>query len=105
MSEVLGYDCNGRPLQAGDDVVIISIGDPTLMYMLDDVFSIKGLSDEGEMLLDHTSYDGYEVWVESEHIRKLDANQPAGSFDEVMVGLRSKEANDVSFKAKSNNHA
>lgn len=90
---ILGYDCNGRPLRAGDEVVIIRADNKEFIRRTGlrsgDTAVIAGLSRkfEGNFLLDGLSL----VSVRPNTVMKIDNHQPAGSFDEVMAGLKNKE--------------
>lgn len=85
MTDILGTDCNGRPLRAGDEVVIVSAGEFRFVNMTAEVI---GPSSEypGLIRLDLLD-DGMNCCIDGSELRKLDNHQPAGSFDEVMAGL------------------
>jgi len=87
MSEILGHDINGRPLRAGDEVVIVAAGHSKYIGQKAGVI---GLSSEfyGLIRLDLLD-EGMNCCIDGSELRKLDNHQPAGSFDEVMAGLKS----------------
>lgn len=84
IGEVLGHDIDGRPLLAGDEVVVVGL-------KRDAQFNGHRFTISGEYYREK----GWICVAEDEdslllpiNLRKLDNHQPAGSFEEVMAGLR-----------------
>lgn len=97
MTDILGHDINGRPLQAGDEVVVVDAG-PHYGAMIGKIFTVTGPAEPPykEPEVEITGH-GKCGDIFQRHIARINQDhQPAGSFDDVMAGLRQpkKETND-----------
>lgn len=91
MTDVLGHDCCGRPLRAGDEVVLISSdipADPDVGKSCIVIRQCPINPSQVEISIPHYS-NKYNWWSASPNwLRKLtDDHRSAGSFEEVMAVL------------------
>ena len=94
---IIGHDIDGRPLRVGDEVVLVDSelnNDPDLGKLC----TVVGPSEPDgiEIKTGTLGPDGTDIWDCGCHqVRKINQDhQPAGSFEDVMAGLRNKETND-----------
>lgn len=91
MKDILGHDCIGRPLRSGDQVV--AVYDPS-HWFFGAQCEVVGTHDQSVGDL-HVRSDGKDWAVYGYQVRKIDNHQSAGSFDEVMAGLKAKPAQPI----------
>lgn len=91
MTDILGHDCNGRPLRAGDEVVVVFAhqswdvkGRRAAIIRQAKMNEITEWNEDVAIEVDN----GVKAVACGVDLRKLDNHQPAGSFDEVMAGLK-----------------
>ena len=99
---IIGHDIDGRPLRVGDEVVVVkarisgNIGQK--VKVLRAIGRVNGFAGEERVVIDKAlpASNGNKInHARPESLRKLhNDHQPAGSFEDVMAGLRNKEAND-----------
>lgn len=92
---ILGHDINGRPLRAGDEVVLVRprLGREKMAGMHTKIIRV---ADDGDMVLaEKNAVIGRNWEAKPESLRKLDNHQSAGSFDEVMAGIKNGQREEV----------
>ena len=86
MSEILGHDCDGRPLRAGDRVVIVAA--PNVPTNRGKVTSVRGPHPEDpkhSVVIDIAHHSPYYAYysADSKWLRRIDDRPELGSWDEI----------------------
>ena len=96
MSEILGHDVNGRPLRAGDRVVLLSARNPRFKADIGRVVTVRDVFDGDHAFCDETLRNGKGPGgyaLEMRTVRRLDDrtdHQPSEyTFDSLMDHLKS----------------
>lgn len=99
MSDIIGHDIDGRPLRVGDEVVLARVLNPLSRFKAGERLTIGGALGLIQMITG--PFEAFWPIEDAEYscaynsVRKLhNDHQPAGSFEDVMAGLRNKETND-----------
>lgn len=87
MTDILGHDVDGRPLRVGDEVVVVAAGSKWART-IGMKATVTGGPDHDNCDIEITLDGGVCGDTHARWLRKLDNHQPAGSFDEVMAGLK-----------------
>lgn len=88
MSDILGHDCDGRPLRVGDEAVLIWVVDPE--NVVNELVQITGAEDwYGYKLIQH---DGFFLVV-GDQLRKLrkDQGKANESFTDMLHRLNTED--------------
>ena len=84
MSEILGYDIDGKPLRAGDRVVMVSSPNPLTARYIGRVFEITGLSFvHADSVTISERLNGRRASLVCETVRKLPPKQDTTTWEAI----------------------
>lgn len=100
MAEILGYDCNGKALQAGDEAVVVSTTCSRYTYLIGETVKILSRSQDhpGCVAINRRDFSrgGGRLVGEPECLRKVEPEEP-GDWSEIerVTGWQPREAENA----------